>query len=425
MGRYLWRKAQISFSPTLKGVTGVRPYNNEKSDYCVKKSVKAAFESLIVNADFKHIIISYSDDGLLTADEIIDILKAHCIGESVQLYKIAYNRYKSKLPQTDKPEHFEYIFYAQKSVSRPTQTSTSSAPAKKKRSDTSTAIDQRRFVKSPMNYIGGKYKLLPQLMQYFPNDIDTFVDLFAGGFNVAANVDANRTICNDLNNRVVEMVRFFCYADENSVLKRIMDKITEYNLTKENEAGFKAFRDYYNQTGNPVDLFTLSCFSFNYQFRFNNQMEYNNPFGRNRSQFSETTKKNLLLFMEVMKKKNLEFYTRDFRSMSLVGMGSDDFIYCDPPYLITNGSYNDGNRGFHDWGTDEERDLYSYLDQAHALGIRFALSNVFEHKGVKNKILQEWAKKYTVHFINSDYSNCNYQFKSKEATTIEVLVTNY
>ena len=62
-------------SPLLKGVTGVRPYGNEKSDYCIKKSVKPALESLIVNADFKHIVISYSDDGLLTAEEILEILK--------------------------------------------------------------------------------------------------------------------------------------------------------------------------------------------------------------------------------------------------------------------------------------------------------------------------------------------------------------
>lgn len=409
-------------APSLKGVTGVRPYINEKSNYCIKKSVKEVFENLIKDADFKHIIISYSDDGLLTADEIIEILKANCISDFVKLYKIPYNRYKSKLPQTTSSEHFEYIFYAKKKISN-----NSIAPIKKQKSNNtnSTLLDQKRFVKSPMNYIGGKYKLLPQLMQYFPKNIDTFVDLFAGGFTVSANVNANTTICNDLNSKVVEMVRFFCYADENTVLKRILDKINEFNLTKENELGYKAFRDYYNQTGNPIDLFTLSCFSFNYQFRFNNNMQYNNPFGRNRSQFSETTKKNLLLFMETMKHKNLEFYTRDFRNVSLQGLGTDDFIYCDPPYLITNGSYNDGNRGFHDWGTEEEKDLYSFLDKANEQGIKFALSNVFEHKGKKNKILQEWAKKYKVYEIESNYSNCSYQKKDKESITREVLIVNY
>lgn len=412
-------------APVLKGVTGVRPYINEKSDYCIKKSVKSVFSSLIADAEFKHIIISYSDDGLLTADEILEILKENCISDTVKLYKIPYSRYKSKLPQNEKPEHFEYIFYAGKKTKSEIQTIESTARTVIQESILLPGFDKKRFIKSPMNYIGGKYKLLPQLMQLFPQNIDTFIDLFAGGFNVAANVDANKTICNDLNSRVVEMVRFFCYADEATVLKRIEDKIREFGLTKENEAGYKIFRDYYNQTGNPIDLFTLSCFSFNYQFRFNNRMEYNNPFGRNRSQFSEATKRNLLLFINAMKSKNLEFYTRDFRAMQLQGLGKDDFIYCDPPYLITNGSYNDGNRGFHDWGEDEEKDLYAFLDKANDQGIRFALSNVFEHRGVINKNLQDWAKKYNVHFINSDYSNCSYQLKEKNKTTVEVLITNY
>lgn len=48
------------------------------------------------------------------------------------------------------------------------------------------------FVKSPLNYTSGKYKLLPQFLEIFPKEIDTFVDLFAGGGNVAVNVVAKR-----------------------------------------------------------------------------------------------------------------------------------------------------------------------------------------------------------------------------------------
>ena len=409
-------------TPTLKGVTGIRPYNNEKSDFCIKKSVKSAFTSLIENADFKHIIISYSDDGLLSADDIIDILKNICISDSVKIYKIPYGRYKSKLPLNNQQEHFEYIFYAKRKA---TNTNYQAKGVQPTNLESNPYPDTKRFIKSPMNYIGGKYKLLPQLMQFFPKNINTFIDLFAGGFNVSANIKANKIICNDLNSRVVEMVRFLRFADETTVLKRIEDKIKEFNLSKENETGYKAFRDYYNQTGNPVDLFTLSCFSFNYQFRFNNQMEYNNPFGRNRSQFSETTKRNLLLFMKSLKEKEIEFYARDFRKIDLSNYGENDFIYCDPPYLITNGSYNDGNRGFHDWGETEENDLYAYLDEANEQGIRFALSNVFEHKGIKNLKLQAWTKKYKVHYLDSNYSNCSYQLKDKKMPTIEALITNY
>ncbi len=407
-------------NPVLKGITGVRPYGNEKSSYCIKSKVKETFEDLIKNADFRHIIISYSDDGLLSVDEIIEILSKYCISDSVKKYDIPYARYKGKLGQSNKT-HNEYIFYAKKQLKRD-YSRTAITPTTHKHTD---AIDKKRFIKSPLNYIGGKYKLLPQIIPLFPKKIDTFVDLFAGGFNVSVNVSATKTICNDLNYLIVEMVRTLCYADIDLILRRIDEKIAEYGLSKENEAGYKAFRTFYNANRNPIDLFTLSCYSFNYQFRFNSDLEYNNPFGRHRSQFSDVMRKNLILFMEEMKKKNLEFFTRDFRQISLDELGIGDFIYCDPPYLITNGSYNDGNRGFHDWQEAEEYALYEYLDDAHNRGIRFALSNMILHKGAENKILQQWAKKYNTHLIDSNYSNCNYQFKNKTAETLEVLITNY
>ena len=53
------------------------------------------------------------------------------------------------------------------------------------------------YIKSPLNYVGGKYRLLSQIIPLFPDKIDTFVDLFGGGFNVGINVNANRIIYND------------------------------------------------------------------------------------------------------------------------------------------------------------------------------------------------------------------------------------
>ena len=48
------------------------------------------------------------------------------------------------------------------------------------------------LIASPLNYTGGKYKLLPQLLPLFPNEVNTFVDLFCGGCNVAVNANAKK-----------------------------------------------------------------------------------------------------------------------------------------------------------------------------------------------------------------------------------------
>ena len=44
------------------------------------------------------------------------------------------------------------------------------------------------MIQSPLNYTGGKYKLLPQILPLFPKEIDCFVDLFCGGCNVGINI---------------------------------------------------------------------------------------------------------------------------------------------------------------------------------------------------------------------------------------------
>ena len=98
-------------------------------------------------------------------------------------------------------------------------------------------------------------------------------------------------------------------------------------------------------------------------------------------------------------------------------------MYCDPPYLITTAAYNDGNRGFKNWGNEEEKQLYLLLDELHRKNIKFALSNTLTHKGRQNDILAEWSKNYTVIKIESDYSNSNYH--TKRDSSEEVLIVNY
>ena len=67
---------------------------------------------------------------------------------------------------------------------------------------------KEKYIKSPLNYVGGKYKLLKEILPLFPNDIDVFVDLFGGGFNVGINTTANKVVYNDLENHVVELLKY-------------------------------------------------------------------------------------------------------------------------------------------------------------------------------------------------------------------------
>ena len=403
--------------PQVSGVTGMRDYSQEKSAYCTKSEVAEAFEDLIAKAQFSNIILSYSSEGLMDEETIEKILKKHGVEASFKRYDIPYRKYKSKIVK-EGDDLNEYLFFAKKKIARP-KVVDMAVSGKKARP---TAI-KKKYLKSPLNYVGGKYKLLGQLLPLFPANIGTFVDLFAGGANVAINVSADKIICNDINSKIIELFRVLQQTPVEEVLGKIRSRIAEFGLSKTNEQGFLDFRAYYNRTRDPIDLYTLACYSFNYQFRFNNNHDYNNPFGKDRSQFSETMERNLIAFMEKLKQSDITFTNLDFTLFDLDRLGPQDMIYCDPPYLFTTGTYNDGNRGFKDWGGEQERQLFAFLDEADKRGIRFALSNVLVHKGRTNEVLLKWSKKYHVHDIQSSYANASYN-TAREGSR-EVLITNY
>ncbi len=281
------------------------------------------------------------------------------------------------------------------------------------------------YIKSPLNYIGGKHKLLNKIIPEFPRSINRFVDLFAGGLNVGINVEAEIIYANDYLHFLIDMYEYFKRETKENILGEIDRKIVVYELSNTNEAGYKKLREDYNKNKNILDLFVLTCYSFNHQIRFNNSHGFNTPFGKNRSSYNESIKSNLIRFLEALHRKNIIFSRNDFIDFDFSILEKEDLVYCDPPYLITTGSYNDGKRGFKNWTEKEEKQLLLILDTLHSKGIHFALSNVLLHKGEENKLLLNWSKKYKINHIDNNYSNCNYQLKNRNAKTVEVLITNY
>lgn len=99
--------------PEVRGVTAQRPYENNKSNFCLKTKVVEAFDELINNAQFKHIILSYSTDGLMTPEEIECVMKKYGKADTFKIYWIPYRRYKSR-KQGEKEELKEMLVYIEK-----------------------------------------------------------------------------------------------------------------------------------------------------------------------------------------------------------------------------------------------------------------------------------------------------------------------
>lgn len=283
------------------------------------------------------------------------------------------------------------------------------------------------LVKSPMNYIGGKFKVLPQLLERFPSKINMLYDVFGGGGSVSLNTKAEHIYYNDIVNYIGDMFSVLQQEDIITATKKIHKVIDTYELSKTNLEGFNKLREDYNRGNKSWDMFyTLMCYSFNNQYRFNNNKEYNSSFGWYKSCYSNVTEDKFIKFMDRLHKLDIVFDNKDFRDIDFSDADKNDLIYFDPPYLITTGNYNDGKRGFKGWSEKDEIDLLNLCDMLDKQGTRFALSNVFECKGKSNDILKKWSNNYNLAYINADYNNCNYQAKDKsKGNTIEVLITNY
>lgn len=135
----------------------------------------------------------------------------------------------------------------------------------------------------------------------------------------------------------------------------------------------------------------------------------------------EKVSRKIYIYINELNSKNIEFTNLNYLDVLNTDFNQNDFVYCDPPYLITNANYNKY------WNNDEEMRFLAKLDELNNKGIKFALSNVIEHKGRINEILLDWCIKYNVHDMNHNYSNGFVHVKNgnNKKETLEVLIVNY
>ena len=299
------------------------------------------------------------------------------------------------------------------------------------------------IVKSPLNFTGGKYKLLPQIIPLFPKNISTFVDLFCGGCNVGINTAAEKIICNDIDSNLIGLFSFFKGKSYNSLLPKIQEVIKCFNLSDSekngysfyncnsasglgsfNRTGFLSLRETFNAISKDdanyyLYLYILVVYAFNNQIRFNSAGKFNLPVGKR--DFNARMQNKLKNFLSALEAKDVSFSNCDFSDIKASSLGKNDFVYADPPYLITCATYNETS-----WNEDEEKKLLSYLDELSDNNIRFSLSNVLFSDNNTNTILQTWLseRNYNCHHLDFSYKNSNYH-KKHVAKTDEVLITNY
>lgn len=298
---------------------------------------------------------------------------------------------------------------------------------------------KEKAVRSPLFYVGDKYKIISQIKTHLPKRIRKFIEPFVGGGSVFMNVEADEFLLNDFNKHVIMIHQMLCSycGREEDFFKKIFSLIREYGLTSRflginghgcnttgkgesnvvNRNAYYRMRNDFNSGGtkDTMLLYLLVVYGFNHMIRFNNAGEFNLPVGN--LDFNANAYNALNDYFVQTGEKRPQWQSKDFSDfLSGIDFCKDDLVYLDPPYLISSSEYNKM------WDEECEYKLLEVMDKLDAKGARFAVSNVVSYRGRRNDIFGEWAKKYDIHPISSNY--ISYQDNSRKECG-EVLVTNY
>lgn len=383
----------LNDNPSISNITGSRPTTPMRSDWSKDFKTHILFDKILAKTKAKYIVFSYSKDGFMSKSFIEASMKRYGKPETFICKKLTYRKY-TNFKSKEKNDHFEYLFFVERKA------------------------ENEITYESPLNYIGSKAKMASFIKLNSPDKYNTFVDAFGGGFNVGINIIANRIVYNDINYFVSNLVSSFKTTDTYQYILYLKRIIKKFGLEPENADSYSKVRDYYNSfpldKRDPKLLYAVILYGFNQQIRFNGNHDFNNPVGMR--WFNDKVLEKMISFSRVIKEKNVFFESKDYHDI-FYELDKTTFTYLDPPYMLTNGAYNDGKRGFHGWNSETEKMFFDFVDNLHKDGKPFMISYVLEHKGKYNFHLEEWIKKGGYNIIEVDPSLGN--------NRQEILITNY
>lgn len=302
-------------------------------------------------------------------------------------------------------------------------------------------MSENNVIRSPFFYVGDKYKLMPQLEKLFPKDINNYIEPFVGGGSSFLNSTGKKYILNDVDDNIILLHKELGkYANNpQELLNKLYDLIDYYGLScsfreinvpedikkkykktyysqYNKEAYLKMRKDYNNKQDNVLLLYLLLIYGFNHMIRFNSKGIFNLPVGN--VDFNKNVYEALINYLNFRKKNEVVFENTDYKKfLSKINFTEKDYVFLDPPYLISMSEYNKL------WNSEKEEELCKFLDNLDKEGIKFGITNLVYHKGRENRIFNNWCKKYKVYNIHSNYISFNDNSVKKDSK--EVFVTNY
>jgi DNA adenine methylase Dam len=239
-------------------------------------------------------------------------------------------------------------------------------------------IEAQPFLK----WAGGKASLLRQLEEFFPHEIDRYLEPFLGGgavfFHLKHRFPDLRALLRDSNKELINCFRVV--RDRPEELMQLLDEHAKAFRTGGDDY-FYAVRKQHDLTDDLVRAartIFLNKTCFNGLWRVNARGEFNTPVGSNKNP-NLYSRDNLLAASAALQDAQLE--AQDFRK-TVDEARRGDFIYFDPPYLPIS-AYSDFKRyTLEQFREADQVELARVFRELDAKGCRVVLSNS-EHPRIR------------------------------------------
>ena len=270
----------------------------------------------------------------------------------------------------------------------------------------------------PIKIQGIKTRLVPFIRQnVLMNRDSVWFEPFMGSGVVGFNMEPEKAVFADVNPHIIAFYKGIQSGFLTPCTVRAFLEHEGALLETGGEDYYYTVRERFNREHNPLDFLFLNRSCFNGMIRFNKNFDFNVPYGHKPQRFAKAyvTKivNQVAHICDLTRRHTWEFICQPFENTVALA-GSNDFVYCDPPYIGRHVDY------FDSWDEQSEIRLHHALFCTQA---KFMVST-WDHNRYRSN-----------HYISSVWSDCEktthehfYYVGARETNrnpVVEALLTNY
>lgn len=195
-----------------------------------------------------------------------------------------------------------------------------------------------------MKYTGTKRSLAPEIISYFPDNINVFIEPFCGSAAITQTMIANKChakkhIISDKNDIVINLLKRCKLSPQNLVTQyeNQWRQFNKYNCIQSRKYFYHHQRDVFNKTKDPAIFLFLNRTCINGIIRFNKNGEFNSSCHFTRPGI-DPVKLNRIIMDSHKYLQDVEILNKDY----LDYFGDEGFFFLDPPYQSSKELYLGG-----------------------------------------------------------------------------------